>query len=75
MINELGTVPTSFAYPNGEARDYNQNCMDLLIKCGFKTAYTTIEGINTNSTNLLELKRIPTGAQSVEDLAWMIMRA
>lgn len=75
MIKELATEPTSFAYPNGEACDYNQDCKDVLTKYGFKTAYTTIEGINTNLTDLLELRRIPTGAQAVEDLAWMILRA
>ncbi|MFV1984920.1 MAG: polysaccharide deacetylase family protein [Thiohalomonadales bacterium] len=75
MMKELGTAPTTFAYPNGEARDYNQDCKDVLTKHGFKTAFTTIEGINTDSTNLLELKRIPTAAQNVEDLAWMILRA
>ena len=48
MIKELGTEPTSFAYPNGEARDYNQDCKDVLTRNGFKTAFTTIEGINTN---------------------------
>lgn len=75
MIKELGTEPTSFAYPNGEARDYNQDCKDVLTRNGFKTAFTTIEGINTNSTDLLELRRIPTGGQAVEDFAWKILRA
>ena len=75
MIQELGTIPTTFAYPNGESRDYNEDCKKVLTKYGFKTAFTTIEGINTTTTDLLELKRIPTGAQVVDDLAWMILRA
>lgn len=75
MSQELGTIPTSFAYPNGESRDYNNDCKEVLAKNGFKIAFTTIEGINTRNTDLLELKRIPTGVQVVDDLAWMILRA
>ncbi len=75
LMDETGSKPTVFAYPNGEIHDYNQDCKDVLAKYGFKTAFTTIEGINTKATDLMELKRIPTGARAVEDLAWMILRA
>jgi len=75
MMQELGTAPTTFAYPNGESCDFNQDCKDVLTKYGFTTAFTTIEGINTTTTDVLELKRVPTGVEAVEDLAWMMMRA
>lgn len=75
IMKELGTAPKTFAYPNGESQDFNQECKEKLLKHGFKTAFTTIEGINTGTTNPLELKRIPTTAENIGDLAWMIMRA
>ncbi|MCX7920941.1 MAG: polysaccharide deacetylase family protein [Clostridia bacterium] len=46
-----------FAYPNGKKSDYNQCAKEELVK-GYRTACTTLPGINLPGTDMYELKRI-----------------
>jgi hypothetical protein len=45
----------------------------LLQRNGFRTAFTTIDGINGADTDWLAARRI-AGGSSVADLAWRLAR-
>jgi len=53
----LGESIRTFAYPNGQAGDFNENCKSVLERSGYDCALTTIRGINTRETDMYELKR------------------
>lgn len=58
LIEEKTQMPIEhFAYPNGKPDDINQFCINRVRKY-FKTAVTTIPGINRQGTDLMRLKRI-----------------
>jgi len=71
ILEETGKKPKYFAYPNGRSEDYNQDCIELLIKQGYELGFTTNEGLN-NDGNFMEIKRIPTGAEKIEDFVWLL---
>jgi peptidoglycan/xylan/chitin deacetylase (PgdA/CDA1 family) len=50
-----------FAYPNGRKEDYSKSVITLLKGYGYKSAVTTIYGINSNLVNNYELERITFG--------------
>ncbi len=50
-------VSTVFAYPNGQANDWNETTEALLTQLGFTHAVTTFEGTNTAVTPRLRLRR------------------
>jgi peptidoglycan/xylan/chitin deacetylase (PgdA/CDA1 family) len=54
-LEDLFGVPIEhFCYPYG---DWNKTVSDLVIPAGYKTAFTTIPGVNTPSDSSFELKR------------------
>jgi peptidoglycan/xylan/chitin deacetylase (PgdA/CDA1 family) len=55
---ELQTAVLHFAYPNGRLLDIAPECPTLLRDGGFKTAVTTVHGINDGTADVLRLKRI-----------------
>ena len=55
IAEETGVGPTVFAYPNG---DCPADAKALLGVHGFKTAFSTVEGLNDRRTDWLELRRI-----------------
>ncbi|BCL59426.1 polysaccharide deacetylase [Desulfomarina profundi] len=52
-------TPLDFSYPNGRNIDFNKDTINLVRKAGCKSAVTTVYGINTSSSDILKLKRIP----------------
>ena len=70
---ETGTRIETFAYPNGRAIDFTEQAKVLLQRNGFRTAFTTIDGINGADTDWLAARRI-AGGSSVADLAWRLAR-
>ncbi len=70
---ETGKPVETFAYPNGRAIDFSDEAKRLLRQNGFRTAFTTIDGINGIDTDWLEAPRI-SGGSSVGDLAWRLAR-
>ena len=72
IARELGERPTCFAYPNGRARDFNEENRASLRRHGFRLAFSTIEGANGPDADLLALRRQPTGASSLADFAWLV---
>jgi peptidoglycan/xylan/chitin deacetylase (PgdA/CDA1 family) len=57
IARELGMPPRHFAYPNGGRGDYGQRDVDLARSAGFKTAATSIEGVNRVETDHYQLLR------------------
>jgi peptidoglycan/xylan/chitin deacetylase (PgdA/CDA1 family) len=70
---ETGRPVETFAYPNGRAIDFTEEAKMLLTRNGFRTAFTTIDGINGPDTDWLAARRI-AGGSSVADLAWRLAR-
>lgn len=65
----LGVPVWYFAYPNGRRADYGPEVVEAVSKAGYQAAVTTVEGGNSPSTPLYELRRIsPSG----EDLAHFV---
>lgn len=73
MAAELGTAPDMFAYPNGRAIDFTEEAKEILREFGFRTAFSTIDGVNGADTDWMEVRRIACGA-SVTDVAWRLSR-
>ena len=70
---ETGGRVETFAYPNGRAIDFTDEAKRVLRRNGFRTAFTTIDGINGADTDWLAAPRI-AGGSSVGDLAWRLAR-
>lgn len=54
---ELGNPPLHFAYPNGTLEDFGERDMHLVKQAGFRTATTTIEGVNRHGVDPFRLLR------------------
>jgi peptidoglycan/xylan/chitin deacetylase (PgdA/CDA1 family) len=59
---ETGKAPTSFAMPNGSARDFDAATLEILRAHGFRAACTMIRGPNRPGCDLLKLRRIGVGS-------------
>jgi peptidoglycan/xylan/chitin deacetylase (PgdA/CDA1 family) len=69
LLSETGAAPEMFAYPNGEPDDFSDQAKAVLLRYGFRIAFSAIPGLNGRDTDWMEVRRI-AGGQSVEDLAW-----
>ena len=58
-----------FAYPNGEAGDFNETHQRLLAEAGFDSACSTILGLNDELTNRYALHRVYAGEEPVSVFA------
>lgn len=58
LEGQLGRKVTTFAYPNGEPGDFDQRAVDVVERCGFDCAYTTIYGANSQSTDRFRQRRV-----------------
>jgi hypothetical protein len=59
---ETGAAPTSFAMPNGSARDFGKVTLEILVDHGFRAACTMVRGPNRPGCELLTLRRIGVGS-------------
>lgn len=71
---EIGSTPMHFAYPNGSRNDFGERDARLVRQAGFRTAATTIEGVNRPGVDPYRLLRFnvhearfqsPFGRQSI----------
>lgn len=69
IATELGAPPTTFAYPNGNARDFNTTSMRLLEELGFKAACASHRGANAPPYRRFALSRIGIGSDSLPVVA------
>jgi peptidoglycan/xylan/chitin deacetylase (PgdA/CDA1 family) len=51
-----------FAYPNGGEEDFTELTTLLVKELGYRCGLTTIQGLNSPSSNLYELRRVGVGA-------------
>lgn len=58
---ELKSEVNAFAYPNGQDEDFTEETKILLKKCGYKIAFTTLNGLNDATTDKFSIKRISAG--------------
>jgi len=63
-----------FAYPNGQAADFDAATRACLLANGFDVAFTTLSGINRNDADRMALRRQPTSGRSTADLAFLLTR-
>ncbi len=54
LCNSVG----DFAYPFGKPADCGPDAEEVLLRCGYRSAVTTISGINTFGTNPYRLRRL-----------------
>ena len=58
MIDErIGEAPRHFAYPNGTAEDFGERDVAMVRDAGYRTATTTIEGVNRRGVDRFRLFR------------------
>ena len=57
ITDELGVQPLHFAYPNGGPDDFSERDVRLAKEAGFRTAATSIEGINRRGVDPYRLMR------------------
>ncbi len=62
IAETTGTLPTSFAFPNGSAQDYNHHTVEILERLGFAAACSTRRGSNAPGCQPLTLKRLGIGS-------------
>ena len=55
---QTGLIIDHFAYPNGREVDFNEQTVALLKSAGFKSACTTVSGVNRIGADPFRLKRI-----------------
>ncbi len=59
IIEEETMLPCSiFSYPNGGTGDFNELTKALLKECGYRSAVTTVAGVNRANSDPYELKRL-----------------
>ncbi|MBV9080572.1 MAG: polysaccharide deacetylase family protein, partial [Elusimicrobia bacterium] len=56
-----GSTCRLFAYPNGQADDFDSEAVSLVVQAGVETAVTTVSGPNDAETPRLELRRYGVG--------------
>jgi peptidoglycan/xylan/chitin deacetylase (PgdA/CDA1 family) len=61
IVQELGTPPTLFAYPSGA---FNAATKRVVRQYGFCSAFSTRPGVNNESSDWSELKRLTVPTQS-----------
>lgn len=57
LMEEMGEMPTLFAYTNGTANDYDDGTMALLREAGFEAAFTMRPGFVRRGLNPFEFPR------------------
>jgi peptidoglycan/xylan/chitin deacetylase (PgdA/CDA1 family) len=57
IAQEIGVVPTTFAYPNGSLEDFTPETKEILHDAGYICAVTTVFGANEPEQDLFELRR------------------
>jgi peptidoglycan/xylan/chitin deacetylase (PgdA/CDA1 family) len=65
-----------FAFPFGKASDCSPAALEMLSRCGYRSAVTTVPGVNTPQANLFELRRMQVGVDgSMARFAFDLARA
>lgn len=58
LEEKLGSPALDFAFPFGKASDCSAAAIEQLSRCGYRSAATTVPGVNTSQVNPYELRRL-----------------
>ena len=73
MIEDrIGVQVTSLAYPFGTVRDFNPWVKEEIRRAGYRSACTSINGINGCGTDMLELRRTKIEQRDEPIFEWML---
>ncbi len=76
LEKKLGIPVLDFAFPFGKAADCSTEALCLLARSGYRSAVTTVPGVNTPQVNPFELRRLQVGFDgSLARFAFEIGRA
>ncbi len=80
LEKKLGIPVLDFAFPFGKASDCSLAAIEMLSRSGYRSAVTTVPGVNTPGVNPFELRRLQVGfngslARFAFDLARAFLRA
>jgi len=64
LEKRLGIPVLDFAFPFGKASDCSPAALEMLSRCGYRSAVTTVPGVNTPQVNPFELRRLQVGFES-----------
>jgi peptidoglycan/xylan/chitin deacetylase (PgdA/CDA1 family) len=71
----LDAPVVDFAYPFGKPSDCLSEGNEALVQCGYRSAVTTVDGINFTAANLMRLRRMQIGDDpSVSLFAFNLVR-
>jgi peptidoglycan/xylan/chitin deacetylase (PgdA/CDA1 family) len=76
----LGRTIQSYCYPNGQAQDFDENCLRLVASAGFSSAVVAYEGLVNKRTLPFEIPRIGAAMslaelkQQLDGLSWCVSR-
>ncbi len=71
----LGHRPQTFAWPNGRAEDFDEAATNTLRDLGFTQVFTTVEGVNTQPLDTMNIRRLPTTTPDAACLNALMLRA
>jgi peptidoglycan/xylan/chitin deacetylase (PgdA/CDA1 family) len=80
LEKKLGVPVLDFAFPFGKASDCSSRALEVLSHSGYRSAVTTVPGVNTPQVHPFELRRLQVGyegplARFSFDLARAFLRA
>jgi len=76
LEKKLGVPVLDFAFPFGKASDCSSAALEMLSRCGYRSAVTTVPGVNVPQVNPLELRRLQVGSDgSLPRFAFDLARA
>jgi peptidoglycan/xylan/chitin deacetylase (PgdA/CDA1 family) len=61
LEKKLGIPVLDFAFPFGKGSDCSPAALEMLSRCGYRSAVTTVPGVNTPQVNPFELRRLQVG--------------
>jgi peptidoglycan/xylan/chitin deacetylase (PgdA/CDA1 family) len=62
LEKKLGMPVLDFAFPFGKASDCSPAALEMLLRCGYRSAVTTVPGVNVPQLNPFELRRLQVGS-------------
>ena len=80
LEKKLGVPVLDFAFPFGKTSDCSPVALEMLSRCQYRSAVTTVPGVNTPQVNPFELRRLQVGsdgslARFAFDLGRALLRA
>ena len=61
LEEKLGVPVLDFAFPFGKTSDFSAGAIEMLSRCGYRSAVTTVPGVNIPQINPYELRRLQVG--------------